>query len=164
MLGSAQPARLCAGASRAAIGALANHRKDTTKGGLSRAGKRRARSARPTRAIRCAAEPAPGRQRRSGINPHSNQRLKNQKADDGGLDEKENCVELMTALVSRHRGSHQACEIKPPLIKYVAPKATKCGTPFSSESTATRIWHRHSYHMDWECSLPLLSASRFDGY
>src|SRR5205814_8414393 len=125
MLGSAQPARLCAGASRAAIGALANHRKDTTKGGLSRAGKRRARSARPTRAIRCAAEPAPGRQRRSGINPHSNQRLKNQKADDGGLDEKENCVELMTALVSRHRGSHQACEIKRAADKICSSQGNK---------------------------------------
>ena len=121
MLGSAQPARLCAGASRAAIGALANHRKDTTKGGLSRAGKRRARSARPTRAIRCAAEPAPGRQRRSGINPHSNQRLKNQKADDGGLDEKENCVELMVVLVACDRSSNQPGEIKDATQKVYRP-------------------------------------------
>ena len=39
-------------------------------------------------------------------------RLKNQEAADGGLDEKENCVKLMIALVSRDRSSDQACEIK----------------------------------------------------
>jgi len=31
-------------------------------------------------------------------------RLKNQEADDGGLDEKENCIELMIAFASRDRG------------------------------------------------------------
>ena len=126
MLGSAQPARPCAGASRAAIGALANHRKDTTKGGLSRAGKRRARRVRSLPELFVV---LPNRRQLGrgdlGINPHSNQRLKNQKADDGGLDEKENCVELMTALVSRHRGSHQACEIKRAADKICSSQGNK---------------------------------------
>jgi hypothetical protein len=39
-------------------------------------------------------------------------RLKNQEADDGGLDEKENCVGLMIAFVSRDRGDNQPSEIK----------------------------------------------------
>ena len=63
--------------------------------------KRRARSARPTRAIRaprgCAA---------------LHKRLKNEEAEHDGLEEKENCVKLMIALVSRDRSSNQACEIK----------------------------------------------------
>jgi hypothetical protein len=34
-------------------------------------------------------------------------RLKNQEADDDGLDEKENRVKLVVALVSRHCGDNQ---------------------------------------------------------
>lgn len=41
-----------------------------------------------------------------------NKRLKNEEAHDDSLEEKENCVKLMIALVSRDRSSHQACEIK----------------------------------------------------
>ena len=41
-----------------------------------------------------------------------NKRLKNEEAHDGSLEEEENCVKLMIALVSRDRSSHQACEIK----------------------------------------------------
>jgi hypothetical protein len=39
-------------------------------------------------------------------------RLKNEEADTDSLEEEENCVKLMIALVSRDRSSHQACEIK----------------------------------------------------
>ena len=57
------------------------------------------------------------RSARATAQPQSNpqalhKRLKNQEADDGGLDEKENCVELMIAFVSRHRGGNQPSEIK----------------------------------------------------
>ncbi len=65
--------------------------------------KRRARSARPTRAIRRAVP-------RGCAALHK--RLKNEEAHDDSLEEKENCVKLMIALVSRDRSSDQACEIK----------------------------------------------------
>jgi hypothetical protein len=39
-------------------------------------------------------------------------RLKNQEADDGSLDEKENCVELMVALIACDRSRNQPGEIK----------------------------------------------------
>ena len=48
--------------------------------------------------------------------PHvrSHERLKNEEADDDGLDEKEDGVELMIALVTCDRSSRQTDEIKRP--------------------------------------------------
>jgi hypothetical protein len=42
----------------------------------------------------------------------SHQRLKNKEAHDDGLDEKEDSVELMIALVTRDRSSDETCEIE----------------------------------------------------
>ena len=43
---------------------------------------------------------------------YSHECLENEEADHDGLDEKEDCVELMISLVSRDRGGDQACEIE----------------------------------------------------
>jgi hypothetical protein len=48
----------------------------------------------------------------TGLGDPDSKRLKNEKADDRSLEQEENCIKLMIALISRDCSSHQACEIK----------------------------------------------------
>jgi hypothetical protein len=56
--------------------------------------------------------------------------LKNEEAHDDSLEEKGNCVKLMIALVSRDRGSNQACEINHTADEIRRPQGKKVRNAF----------------------------------